>query len=131
LYRDLKLCEKEVIQRLLAPEFPGVQELRAQLQVLKAKEIDDDGGLELVTTEESRAPVKWRVPTEAECADSDGGRIHILLHVVDGRMCELELYREDAKRVLRFPCASDLELFGPIGEEGKQWKGKTAKVTGV
>ena len=131
MYRELKQCEKEILERLLAPEFPGSRELRGQLEILKAKEIDDDGGLELQTTGGTKAPVKWRVPTEAECADSDGGRIHILLHVLEGRMCELELYREDGKRVLRFPCASDVELFAPIGEEGKQWKGETAKVTNL
>jgi hypothetical protein len=131
LFRELKQCEKEILERLLMPEFPGAHELRGQLELLKAKEIDDDGGLELQTARDTIAHVKWRVPTEAVCEDSDGGKIHILLHVLQGRMCELELYREDAKRVLRFPRASDIELFAPIGEEGKQWKGKTAKVTSL
>jgi hypothetical protein len=128
LYRDLTKEEREILEMLLEPNFPGSIELRVQLSSVKAKEIDEDGGLALQSVDGPEAPVRWRVPTEGECKDSDGGNVHILLHVLNGRMCELELYREDGSQVRRLPNARDLVLFGPEGEEGVKWKGQVAKV---
>jgi hypothetical protein len=128
VYRELQREELEILERLLQPDFPGSAELREQLSSVKAEVIDEDGGLALESVGGPRAPVKWRVPTEGECKDSDGVDVHVLLHVLDGRMCELELYKEDGSRVCRLPNARDLVLFGPEGEEGVNWKGQVAKV---
>jgi len=45
-----------------------------------------------------------------------------LLHVVDGMMCELELFKEDGSRVSTFPNPQDLVLVTPFGEEGVNWR---------
>jgi hypothetical protein len=44
--------------------------------------------------------VHRRVPIEAVADDIDGMTIHVLLHVVDGYIDGLELYREDGLALL-------------------------------
>jgi hypothetical protein len=63
-----------------------------------------------------RAPVRTRIPVEAEGVDQDGVPIHFLLHVVDGFAKELEIYREDSGPVRRLPSPDTLELFRPYEE---------------
>ena len=121
-YRPLRKNEREVLEKLLEPDFPGRDELRDQLDSVTAEEIDEDGGLALKCEPSRPASVKCRVPTEGECIDTDGVMIHVLLHVVDGRMNELELFKEDASRVSKLPAARDLVLFTPYGEAGVKWR---------
>ena len=131
MYRDLTKEEHEILKRLLEPTFPGSIELRDQLNSVKAEVIDEDGGLALQSVTGPDAPVRWRVPTEGECKDADGVDVHVLLHVLSGRMCELELYKEDGSRVSRLPNARDLVLFRPEGKEGLDWEGQVAKIEGA
>lgn len=84
--------------RLLETDFPGCEALRGQLLTLRVLPIDGDGSLKLSVTGGDRAPVVRRVPVEAEMADVDGVPIHVLLHVVDGCLDELEVFREDSGR---------------------------------
>ena len=51
-----------------------------------------------------------RIPVEGEAPDRDGMMIHYLLHVVDGRMNELEVYKDDSLRVLRHAEPEDLKV---------------------
>ena len=44
-----------------------------------------------------RADVVRRIPVEAESFDGEGATVHLLLHVVEGQINELEIYREDGK----------------------------------
>jgi hypothetical protein len=121
-FRPLSIREFQLLKRLLEPEFPGSHELRQQLKSVTAKTIDDDGGLALQCSPSPSAPVGGRVPTEGECADADGMGIHVLLHVVNGVMNELEVFREDSSRVLRPPTAADLTVLtqysGPVVDWG-------------
>ena len=72
------------------------------------RQIDADGSLEFWVTGGVPAEVVRRIPVEAEAVDSDGATIHLLLHVVDGLMNELELYRDGGGTVRRMPAAEDL-----------------------
>jgi len=47
-----------------------------------------------------KAKVKRRIPAEAEFRDTDGVLIHILLHVIDGKVNELEIYKEDGSPII-------------------------------
>jgi hypothetical protein len=120
-YRPLKTNERELLEKLLEPDFPGRDELLGQISSVTAKEIDEDGGLALQCAPSRPAPVKCRVPTEGECVDADGVAIHVLLHVVDGTMSELEIFKDDSSRVQNPPVARDLVLFTPYGEAGVKW----------
>lgn len=79
---------------LLKEGFPGRQALLEQVPSLSVCPIDKEGSLRLETSG-PRAKVKQRVPVEAMQEDIDGVTIHILLHVIDGLMNELEIYKDD------------------------------------
>jgi hypothetical protein len=62
-----------------------------------------------------RAEVNHRIPTEAEGNDIDGVRIHILLHVVDGFMDEVQFFREDPSDIKELPPPETLEIINYFG----------------
>jgi hypothetical protein len=64
--------------------------------VARGRVIDADGSLELSVADVPRADVVERIPVEAEAEDIDGVTFHVLLHVVDGYINELEIYRNDS-----------------------------------
>jgi hypothetical protein len=105
--------------RLLEADFPGRTELATLLQNVVVRTIDEDGGLELKSQVEGKAPVVKRVPVEAEGNDEDGATIHMLLHVNDGRPVDLEFFREDLVIIRTVPPPSAFELIvlppGPLG----------------
>jgi hypothetical protein len=112
--------EQALLNRLLEAEFPGRDELGHLLREVLVRTIDDDGGLELQSQVEGRAPVVQRVPVEAEAKDEDGAVIHMLLHVVEGRPVELELYRDVLGNVIKMPLPSTFELIvlPPMPKDG-------------
>ena len=98
--RPLTASERALLDKLVETSFPGSNEIKAQLQSIKVRTIDDDGSLELVSTSGPAAKVTGRVPVEGELLDRDGVGVHVLLHVVGGRITELEVYKEDGSEVL-------------------------------
>ena len=48
-----------------------------------------------------KAQVVRRVPVEAEVEDEDGVTVHVLLHVLEGALAELEVFHEDLKQLRR------------------------------
>jgi hypothetical protein len=66
------------------------------LPKLLVSSIDGNGSLRLFASAGHSATVERRIPVEGECEDLDGTTVHVLLHVVEGRMDELEIYREDS-----------------------------------
>src|SRR3954451_20893479 len=107
-YRPLKTNERDLLTKLLEPSFPGRDELREQLGSATATEVDENGSLALRCASGRQAPVKCRVATEGECPDADGIAIHVLLHVVEGVMRELEIFKDDSPSVQNPPVARDL-----------------------
>ena len=109
-FRPLFKHERELIEKLLEPEFAGRDELRAQLQTVTARQLLADGTfLELRCDSDVRAPVRNRVPTEGTCQDTDGGTIDVFLHVVDGLMHELEILKYDGP-IREWPTAENLTV---------------------
>ena len=124
-FRPLQTHERELLEKLLEPEFPGRDELRQQLNSVTAKQVFEDGTLALQCDSAHPAPVKWPVPTEGECPDADGLTIHVLLHVVDGFMVQLQIFKYGESEIQNPPAARDLELFTPYGEAGVWGKPRT------
>lgn len=108
-FREIRAEEAALLERLLVMEFPGSTELREQLRTISVAEIDADGSLRLSTRASIRAAVSRRIPVEASYVDRDGVRVHLLLHVVDGYLDELEILREDSAPVINRP-ADQAEL---------------------
>lgn len=112
-HRPLRPEEKKLIEKLLEKDFPGRDELRRQLDSVTAKRLDDDGSLTLAVTAGPPAPGRWRVPTEGWCNDIDGMEIQVLLHVKDGMMIMLEIFKLDGSKVSRPPNPEEMGLFQP------------------
>ena len=100
-FRPMAAEERELPTALPREEFPGQSALLRQARQATARSIDDDGSLEFDVADASAASVGRRIPVEAELDDVDGVVIHVLLHVLDGFLSELEVYREDSKPVQR------------------------------
>jgi hypothetical protein len=110
-FRDPTAYERSLLDHLLEADFPGKTELLPLLRQISVRVLDEDGGLEIKSEVPGTAPVVQRVPVEAEGKDEDGTTIHVLLHVVDGRPVELEIYSESITSVKRMPPVSEFEVF--------------------
>jgi hypothetical protein len=92
--RPLTPAERNVLLALLSEEFPGRDALLDQVTSLTVRSIDREGSLELKASG-PKADVKARIPVEAVMEDQDGFLIHILLHVCEGLLNELEIYKDN------------------------------------
>lgn len=99
--RTLTAQEAGILRVLLGPEFQGRDALAVQVENATATPIDDHGSLRFLVSDAAPAEVARRVPVEAETEDVDGVKVHVLLHVVDGLLDELEIFREDSGTLLR------------------------------
>jgi hypothetical protein len=109
-FRPLSELERQLLAALLSTEFSGRDAVAEQVAVSSVREIDDNGSLEFAPSDKTPAEVVRRIPVEAELDDSDGVAVHVLLHVVDGFLKELEVYRDDSGRVQRVLAPGDLRL---------------------
>jgi hypothetical protein len=109
-FRSLSDLEGRLLAVLLSTDFLGRDALVEQVAAASVREIDDNGSLEFARSDKTPAEVVRRIPVEAELDDSDGVTIHVLLHVVDGLVKELEVYRDDSGPVLRALAPEDLRL---------------------
>jgi hypothetical protein len=112
-YRPLTESERAIFDRLLEKSFPGRNELVQQLQDLLVKRVDEEGSLSLKVSSSVLAPVQGRIAVDARYVDSDtppdsAVHVHILLHVVNGRMVELEFYKDDGSSIKKRPHPNDL-----------------------
>jgi hypothetical protein len=109
-FRALKISELELLSVLLGVVFTGNGELQVQANNAKVRTIDENGSLAFKIGSAPRAEVKRRIPIEAEVEDDDGVMIHFLVHVEDGLLSELEIYREDSTSVVGEIDTSKLRL---------------------
>ena len=112
-FRDLDAFEHALMSRLLSASFPGREALAAQARAARVKWLQSPGAPALlfeVAGDIPTADVRRRIPVEAEGLDADGEAVHFLLHVVDGRMVEVEIYRDDGEALLRMPNPGDLTV---------------------
>lgn len=109
-FRKPTKTERDLLQRLLEAEFPGRDELASLMHEIRVKTVDEVGSLELQSQRSGTAQVIKRIPVEAEAGDADGFSIHALLHVVNGRPVELEIFKDDGSSVKQMPPPSAFEL---------------------
>lgn len=109
-YRSPTDWERRLILRILEPVFPGRDALRGQLDHVLVHSIDENGSLALKCEVATVAQVEKRIPAEGEGTDRDGTTIHYLLHVVRGRMNELEVYKDDSSLVLEHPHPDEISV---------------------
>ncbi|HEY1528192.1 MAG TPA: hypothetical protein VGH51_18345 [Candidatus Angelobacter sp.] len=122
-FRKLDDRERGLLEKLLEVEFPGRDELRAQLASVTAKQIEKDGTLKLRCDLGPPAAIKSRLVAEAMCKDEDGGSMSVMLHVDrEGFIRMLEVIKYDGTPVIRPPSARELVLLLP--EDGGRKLGK-------
>jgi len=104
-FRELYPFERQLLERLFEPRFPGRDQLEEQVKACKVRTIDEHGCLEFWVSNDIKAPVEHRVPVEAESDDENGEKLHMLLHVVNGQLNELEFYTESGSPIGKIPSA--------------------------
>ena len=124
-FRPIIEKEKQVLLKMLDIDFTGRDILRQQLEGLLVKIMDDDGSLSFQVESNSVAPITTAVAVEARCPDLDSKEmndphINLLLHVVDGKMKQLEIYRDDSKPILREPDPGNLHLFSALADRSQK-----------
>jgi hypothetical protein len=113
-FRELSTREKDLLEKLLTAATHGQDELRTQLDYLKAKQIEDDGTLLLECLGGTGAPGKYAPVAEGVCKDADGADIAVILHLGKGGfMSMLEIIRYDGSRIINPPSAQSLVLLMP------------------
>jgi hypothetical protein len=113
-FRELTPREKSLVEKLLAAAIHGSDELRTQLNHLKAKQIEDDGTLLLQCQGGMPAPGKYAPVAEGTCKDTDGGDMAVMLHIGKGGfMSMLEIIKYGGSPILKPPAAQDLTLLMP------------------
>jgi hypothetical protein len=110
-FRQLTPNELALLEKLLAHEFPGRDALRQQLTSVTARQIDEHGCLELSYEGHSLADTELGCPTEGTCADLDGRLIAVMLHVKNGRMRLLAMFKQDGSDILRSPTGEALKAY--------------------
>lgn len=103
LYRNPSPSERNFFDLLTAAEFPGVLDVKLQLDTCSVRTLDEFGSLEIKTTGDHLANVRFRVPVELYGYDSDGVQVHVLLHVIDGICSELEIYKDVPGVIISMP----------------------------
>jgi hypothetical protein len=111
-WRELTDAEKRVLDRLLSIAFVGRAELAVQANCASVSRIDREGSLQFRTVGPF-APVRQRVPVGGRYRDGSddplGPVVNLLLHVVDGRLHELEIYKDDGSGIVVGPFEVPLE----------------------
>lgn len=108
--RELNEFERMLLDKLLSASFTGAQELRKQAASIRGFVVDGNGSLALTVSIDQRASVTSRIPVEAAARDYDGTLIHAVLHVRDGRLVELEFYRDAPGEIVRMPRIDEWEV---------------------
>jgi hypothetical protein len=117
-FRLPSLIEGDLIAMLTSADFLGRAEVLTQLQSCRVRTIDDEGSLEIQTSSDRRALVRYRVCTELYGPDLDGTQISVMLHVVDGFCREIEIYKVDGSPIQRMPDTWELFVPGPEWLQG-------------
>ncbi|MEJ7698978.1 MAG: hypothetical protein WKF71_04940 [Pyrinomonadaceae bacterium] len=100
------------MSHLLSISFPGWKELQKQIdESLVSYECENCPTVELIVNHSvASAEVKRRVPVEGEIFDEDGVKIHFLVHVVEGYLSEIEIFRDDSGKIRQLPEISSIKV---------------------
>jgi hypothetical protein len=104
-FDELPAWHRVLLTRLLTAEFPGCQELLAQVQISRFRLIDENQSLEIQASADRPAPVLKTIPVEAWARDQDGIWIQSLLFTRSGLAYMLDNLRVDGKPIVQLPPA--------------------------
>ena len=115
-FRRLTPAEQAILGKLLELSFPGRDELASQLVDLNAKPTDAQGSLRLQVTKGRVAHLNKGVAVEARYPDLGkegevGAHVNVLLHVANGKLSMLEIFKDDGSAILKAPDPAEFQLF--------------------
>jgi len=103
--------ERALFHRMMETDFPGRDVVKEQLEACQVSTVLPDGTIRIHTPVKEKAPVLFRVPVDAYGNDTkDGMSIHILLHVVNGIVEELEILKLGSDSSPNMPPVEDLKV---------------------
>jgi Domain of unknown function (DUF6984) len=106
-WRELTEYETSLLNRMLENDFPGRDELRAQVEDCLVETVesygDDYGSIRFKAGVEAPGPGWHNVAVTATAMDRDGIPISYLLHVIDGSLLELEIVKNSDDVMKRRP----------------------------
>lgn len=117
--RNPNQMEFVLLKRLTSECLIARDELVAQLIGLQVEELPGDRRFSLRLHPNKTAPARcnFRVPIEGRYFDSPHDKrrdppvgVNVILHVVDGFLYYLEIYKDDDTDPLRLPAPDELEL---------------------
>jgi hypothetical protein len=111
MMRTLTPQELATVNELLRIDFPGRDALSRQLDGALVETIDAQGSLRFQVGPVSHAGVAQRVPVHGQAVDLDGVTIQYLIHVADGRLHELEVFRDDSRPLLHQVEPHEIDVF--------------------
>ena len=104
-FHELSEWHRKILSLLLDAQFPGQQELKAQILASRFTVIDKNQSLEIFPKTALAAPVVKTIPVEASTYDEDGVPIQSLLFTRHGMAYMLEIIRADGEQVKCLPPA--------------------------
>lgn len=109
--RKLSRRERKILERILSQLPCGGDALRGQLNSAEVTTIDEDGSMRfLLHAGDPASGISDRVPATAIYDDKDGVPIYLLLHIVEGKLWELEIYKADGSPIIVRPEAEKLHF---------------------
>jgi hypothetical protein len=108
--------EQDVILKLLSLDFVGSKELVEQLDDLTVWQVDENGSLLMEVGSPINAigidgVVAEAIYRDLDTSESNPIRVNILLHVKQGRLWMLEIYKDDGSRIGKKPIPEEFALF--------------------
>jgi hypothetical protein len=104
----------DLLEKLLHAAIHGRDELRSQLNHVKAKQVLEDGTLRLQCDGGIPAPGEYAPVAEGWSKDADGADIAVILHLRKGGfMSVLEIIKHNGSAIIKPPTAQDLVLLMP------------------
>ncbi|MBY5774186.1 hypothetical protein HFN63_29480 [Rhizobium leguminosarum] len=122
-WRDIDPRERALLMHLLRDEFQGKAEILQQMNSVEVMRVSPEGSLRLRTSgpvadvRDNDAPsprANDKIPVEGFYDDdkksflSVAKLVRLALHVTDGRLSELEIYKEDGSTIVTGPYEIDL-----------------------
>lgn len=107
--------EAELVDKLLDTDFEGRDELRKQWRSALVRTVSPSGSFAIRSSDgEPPSPAEFGVPVEGESPDDEeGGGVHALLHIRDGYLEELEVYRDIPGPLRNRVDPKAMEVFAP------------------
>ncbi|WP_143748108.1 hypothetical protein [Burkholderia sp. JKS000303] len=104
-FRDLSDLEVAILNRMASCGVPNEETLMAQISTARARQIDGEGSIQLITSSDRKyndttGPLITAVQADIDTVQNFGPYINFVLILKDGFIDELEIYKDDGGRIV-------------------------------